>query len=121
MQKEPMQLRRCERLCQKAQKTLFTEEMPQSLLREVLKHDFCLTAFEINEDEFRAHSENHLVQTSGEINIISQDTAQNSSIKADGKKQPEIIGEEPNLNEPQNYNEAMQAPDVNEWMDAMKF
>jgi hypothetical protein len=25
------------------------------------------------------------------------------------------------LNEPQTYNEAIQAPDVNEWIDAMKF
>jgi hypothetical protein len=80
----------------------------------VLEHNFCLIAFEINEDEFRAYSETHLVQTSREINIISQDMAQNSSIKANNEKQPEIIGEEPNLNKPQNYNKAMQAPDANE-------
>jgi hypothetical protein len=67
------------------------------------------------------HSDNYLTQTCREINEIIEDTAQSSNEKANDEEEFKMTGEEPNLNEPFTYNEAMQAPDVNEWINAMKF
>jgi hypothetical protein len=98
--------------------------MPQSSFRVVLEQDFCLITFEIYKDKFTFHSNNYLTQTSGEINNINEiieGTAQSSNEKVNDEEKFKTTGEGPNLDEPLTYNEAMQAPDANEWIDAMKF
>jgi hypothetical protein len=87
----------------------------------VLECDFYSVAFEINEDELPVHSQKFSIQNSHQNDLITINTA-NSSLKIDNNEnKSETIGEEPTLNEPFTYNEAMKAPDADEWIKAMEF
>jgi hypothetical protein len=87
MQKEPAPLRRSERLREKAQQGAYIEEIPETYFGEVLEHDFCSVAFEIDEDKLLAHSNELSVQNSKEqINYV-ENIAQSMTLKPDEEKE----------------------------------
>jgi hypothetical protein len=120
-QKQAVQPRRSERLRQKAQQGAYIEEIDESLFGEVLEPNFCSVAFEINEDELPVHSTNISIQDSGQNKFIIQNMAKNAALTNDDENKSETIGEEPILDEPFTYSEAMKAPDADEWIKAMEF
>jgi hypothetical protein len=109
-----------QRICQKAQQGAYIEEIPESLLGEVLEHNFCLVAFKINEDELTVYSINFSIQNSGQNDTITENMAQNANLNTGNEEKSKINGEEPIFNEPFTYDEAMKAPDVDKWMKAME-
>jgi hypothetical protein len=100
-QTEPVQLRRSERICQRAQQ--YIKEIPMSLFGEVLECNFSLIAFEIEEDNDSVHSTNLSIQNSDYNNEITKETAQESSLTTEDENNKKIKGEEYTLNEPQTY------------------
>jgi vacuolar-type H+-ATPase subunit I/STV1 len=121
MQKEPAPLRRSKRLHGKAQQGTYIEEIPETYFGEALEHDFCLVAFEIDEDELLVHSNELSFQNSGEQISYVENIIQSTTLKPDEEKRVETKGEEQSLNEPFTYEEAMKAPDADRWIEAMKF
>jgi hypothetical protein len=112
MQKQLVEPRRRERLHQKAQQGGYIEELDESALGVVLDYNFCSVAFEINEDELPVHSVNYLIQESGKNNTYISDTAQNNNKNEKNEGKSDSIGEEPILNEPYTYDNAIKAPDA---------
>jgi hypothetical protein len=72
---------------------------------------FCSVAFEIKEDRLPLHSQENSVQNSSKINNIIENTAQANNAMTDNKNNTKEIGEEPNLNEPLTYDEAVKNQD----------
>jgi hypothetical protein len=120
-QKQPAQPRQSERLHQQMKQWAYIEEIPDSLFREVLEYDFCSVAFEIKEDKLPIHSQKYSIQNSGKINEIIENTEKASNVTIDDKNNTKEIGEEPTLNEPFTYDEAMRYPDADKWVKAMEF
>jgi hypothetical protein len=80
-----------------------------------------LVTFEINEDELPVHSVNCLIQESDKNDAYISDTTQNNSKNEKNEDKSDSIGEEPILNEPYTYDDAITAPDADEWIKAMEF
>jgi hypothetical protein len=87
----------------------------------VLDYDFCSITFEIDEDELPVHSVNCLIQKSGKNDAYISDTVQNNDKNEKNEDKSDSIGEEPILNEPYTYDDAIKAPDADEWIKAMEF
>jgi hypothetical protein len=120
-QKQLAQPRRSKRLCQNTKQWAYIEEIPKSLFREVLEHNFCSVAFEIDEDKLPVHSKYYSVQNPGEVNNIIENTAQASNLRTDNENNSKEIGEEPTRNKSFTDDEAMKSPDSDEWVKAMEF